>query len=162
MSMITKESLRDLYDYQDGKLFWKVNKGTAKIGDEVGYFTGRYFATKLNGKRQQVSRLIYMYHHGNMPEIVDHINGNTSDNRIENLREATALGNNHNRSIAKNNKSGIKGVFFSNQMNKWKTQITINYKQIHLGYYDDKDLAELVVSEARNKYHKSFACDGRR
>jgi len=162
MSMVTKEFLRDLYDYQDGKLFWKVDKGSARIGDKVGYFDGRYFAAKLNGKRQQVSRLIYMYHYGYMPKIVDHINGNTSDNRIENLREATASGNNHNRAIAKNNKSGIKGVFFCNQMNKWKTQITINYKQIHLGYYDDKDLAGLVVSEARNKYHKSFACDGRR
>lgn len=162
MSMITKEYLHTLYDYKDGKLFWKVNKGTAKVGDEVGYFDGRYFSCKLNSKKKQVSRLIFTYHYGYEPQIVDHINGNKLDNRIENLRGATSLENNHNRCIAINNKSGIKGVSFSSQMNKWKTQITINYKQIHLGYYEDKDLAELVVSEARNKYHKSFACDGRR
>ena len=157
---VSMDYLKSLYTYKNGELFWKVNKGSVKAGDKVGYFNGRYFVSKLDGKLQQLSRLIFTYHNGYIPKYIDHINGNTKDNRIENLREVTAAQNNHNRAIAKNNKSGVKGLSFSKASKKWKAQIEINYKQIHLGYFVDKELAELVINEARNKYHGQYAFNG--
>jgi hypothetical protein len=150
----------EYFQYEDGKLFWKKNKGVMKVGMEAGSYTQHYKQLKLDGKRYLVSRLVYLMHHGNLPKYVDHINNDTWDNRIENLRAATSLQNNHNRVLSVKNKTGVKGVFWDKNVKKYKAQITYNYKQMHLGFYQDLELAELVVSMAREKYHGKFAHDG--
>lgn len=149
------------FECKDGKLVWK--KDTYRkhtVGKEAGSSNGRYLQVKLLGKKYMVHRVVFALHHGYMPEFIDHINGNTIDNRIENLREASAAQNNHNRSVSARNKSGVKGVSFCNQMKKWKAQITLQYKQMHLGYFEMLSDAEAAVKTMREKLHGNFAFDG--
>ena len=88
----------------------------------------------------------------------DHINGNGLDNRKENLRICTVTENNRNRPIRRQNSSGYKGVCFSHCKSKpWAARITVNYKDIKIGYFLTKELAALAYNEAARKYHGEFA-----
>ena len=69
---------------------------------------------------------------------VDHIDNNTHNNNLINLRFATPAQNQHNRSINNNNTSGTKGVCWDKTNNRWKAQICINGKTIHLGLIYEK------------------------
>ena len=77
---------------------------------------------------------------------VDHIKHNKRDNRKSQLRIVTDSQSNMNRGLASNNTSGITGVRFTGQNNKWQAYIGVNGELIHLGYFDDK----LKAIEARN------------
>lgn len=75
--------------------------------------------------------------HGNEDLLIDHINRNTLDNRKSNLRLANKSENGFNGKIRKNNTSGVMGVTWKYDKQKWKAYVTPNGKQIHLGYFDD-------------------------
>ena len=96
-----------------------------------------------------------------MPKFIDHIDGNPSNNKIENLREATNNQNQHNKTINSNNKSGIKNVHWSNSMKKWCVQITINKKIQTIGFYEALEMADLAAQKARNNLHKEYANHGK-
>lgn len=118
---------------------------------------GEYEKIMVLGIRYPSHRLAFFYVHGFMPEIVDHINGDIKDNRIMNLRAATASQNGHNKFIASNNRSGFKGVSWSNQQRKWEAYITVNYKRTRLGFFRNKDDAAKAVMSAREKMVGEFA-----
>lgn len=88
---------------------------------------------------------------------IDHINHNVKDNRKRNLRICTTQQNNFNTVISKNNTSGFKGVFWNKEKKKWNARIMINYKNIHLGYFDDIEEAEKVRKDAELKYFGEYA-----
>jgi hypothetical protein len=156
---ITKEILNFLFDYKNGELYWKFSlsskspKGT--IAGTIKH--DKYRRIGLNKKPYLAHRLIFMMHHGYLPEIVDHIDGNRLNNRIENLREATQSQNCQNQKIPTNNTSGYKNVRWNARKKKWFVNIRVNKKDIHIGYFADIELADLVAQEARNKYHGKFA-----
>lgn len=160
---VTQELLHKLFEYRDGELYWKVSRGRlAKVGDKAGWISKKgYLNTKINGKCYLNHRLIFLMHYGYLPEMLDHKDTNTLNNRIENLREATRSQNNRNVKLRKDNTSGIKGVSWFKKSKKWLAQVTINKKQVYLGLYEDLELAELVATEARNKYHGEFANHGK-
>ena len=85
----------------------------------------------------------------------DHINCNKTDNRKENLRVCTRLQNKKNNPLMKNNKTGYKGVSINN--NRYKVKISVNKKQIHLGYFDKVEDAAKTYNLAALKYHGKFA-----
>ena len=85
----------------------------------------------------------------------DHINCNKIDNRKENLRVCTRLQNKKNNPLMKNNKTGYKGVSINN--NRYKVKISVNKKQIHLGYFDKVEDAAKTYNLAALKYHGKFA-----
>jgi hypothetical protein len=70
---------------------------------------------------------------------VDHIDNNRSNNHITNIRWATGKENNQNKSLSSKNTSGVKGVYWNKNTNKWKAQIEINGKRINLGSFMNKD-----------------------
>ncbi len=70
---------------------------------------------------------------------VDHIDNNKLNNKLANLRWVTKSQNNQNRLLYKNNKSGTKGVRWTEENQKWRAYIKINGKQIHLGYFINKE-----------------------
>jgi hypothetical protein len=157
-SILTQELVQSLFEYKDGELYWKVNKGSAKIGDKTGslHHSG-YLCIQINSKTYLAHRVIFLYHHGFLPQYIDHIDGNKSNNKIENLREATIQQNGFNTKLYKTSTSGIKGVDWSKKAKKWQVRVQINNKRKYFGIYENIELAELVAIEARNKYHGNFA-----
>ncbi|WP_166669632.1 HNH endonuclease [Bacillus thuringiensis] len=84
--------------------------------------------------------------------VVDHINGNSLDNRLDNLRICNQVINGHNRnSLNINNSSGARGVSFHKASGKWRAHIRFKRKQIHLGLFAEKPEAESAVISYRKK-----------
>lgn len=156
--MITQELLHSLFEYKDGILYSKIDrfKTCIRIGSPIGNICLKgYVRTCINYKTYKVHRLIFMMFYGYMPTGLDHINGIKTDNRIENLREATLSENQWNKTKTKRNTSGFKGITLED--GRWRVRIGLNRKNINIGVFDDIELAELVAIEARNKYHGNFA-----
>lgn len=150
----------EVFDCVDGKLFWKINTNKSKslIGRQAGCNKGHAYGTVcLDRKSYCVHRVIYCMHTGEWPEIVDHINNDTKDHRIENLRAATDTQNKFNKPAQANNKSGVKNVCWSTAHKKWAVQVQAHGKRVFSRLFADLELAELVAEEARRKYHGKFA-----
>ena len=149
-----------LFEYRDGVLYWKNPTNPAKTprGSIAGYVGKRgYTHIQYARKIYKAHRLIFLMFRGYMANIIDHIDGNTSNNRPENLRAATHLGNAQNAKKRKDNTSGVKNVCWHKRLNKWGVALSVNNKIRHFGYFEDLELAALVASEARDKYHGEFA-----
>ena len=158
---LTKDYLHQIFEYKDGNLYWKINKGVAKTGDITGCFSpSGYLNTTINRKTYRTHRLIFMWHYGFFPEEIDHEDGNSLNNRIENLRPANRGENCRNRTLTNKNKSGIKGVSWCKDRNKWRVQLQINGKKLNFGDYNDIDYAKFIADAMRYKYHKEFANHG--
>ena len=105
-----QETIRKLFEYRDGALYWRKKKPPkVSAGDRAGcYDNNGYRVVGINRVRYYEHRLIFLYHHGRMPELMDHIDRNPSNNTIENLREVPHSVNMHNRAAWTN--TGHKGV----------------------------------------------------
>lgn len=156
-SMITQERLKELFDYdpETGNLIWNIDRGSNKMrGKIAGYIHSSGYQHVRTGEGQfRAHRLIWIYHYGKEPkEHIDHINGNRSDNRIENLREATRSENMQNRKKAhKNNSVGLIGVQKSGK--KWKAAIRLNTIPIYLGTFDTPEGAHSAYLKAKKELH---------
>lgn len=93
----------------------------------------------------------------NKSEEVDHINGNTLDNRRGNLRLANRFQNAKNRRRDRDSSSGYKGVRFHKASQKWDARITSDGRQIFLGVFDTPEAAHEAYCEAARMYHGEFA-----
>ena len=89
--------------------------------------------------------------------VVDHENQNKLDNRKFNLRFVSKSTNAINSKHNKNNKTGIKGVFFHKKRNKYIAYLTINKKRINFGYFDDLHSATVARLEGELKYFKELS-----
>jgi hypothetical protein len=87
----------------------------------------------------------------------DHKNGNSLDNRKQNLRKGTHAQNLLNKRKGVDNRSGFKGVYWKKQLGKWASQITFNGKQHHLGYFLSSEDAARAYDSAAREYHGEFA-----
>lgn len=88
---------------------------------------------------------------------VDHINGDSLDNRRLNLRVATNAQNNRNRGVSKNNTSGFKGVCWDGQTKKWVAHIETDGRQKKLGRFDTPKAAHAAYCSAAKELHQDFA-----
>ena len=163
MSTVQQRYL-ELFDYADGKLYWREDRGSQKCKGKVAgtLNSNGYIRVRIRelGGAVSVHRVIYCMQHGYMPDFIDHINGNRDDNRIENLRPATKSENKLNTANYANNTSGSKNVSWHKQRQKWGVSISLNYKRKFIGLFEDLELAQLVAMEARNKYHGVYANHG--
>lgn len=87
----------------------------------------------------------------------DHIDRNELNNKKSNLRECTHQENSWNRSLAKNNQSGVIGVYWYKDNKKWRAEVHINKKHIYVYYGDNKEDAIKARLEAEAKYYGKFA-----
>ncbi len=149
------------YDAKTGKLTWKKPqfRSKAKVGAEVGVtrvtqWGKRYRCFFIRGKIYQVHRVIWKMQRHEIPDgyEIDHIDGNSLNNRIDNLRCVTSSENRKNRRMARNNTTGIVGVRQLRYGNKWGAHIKVEGKYIHLGTFDTKESAARARKEAERAH----------
>jgi hypothetical protein len=137
------EAVIDTEDYERCKQFkWKLNRDLKKNDFRVASCKGGYLGPFIMRKKL-------------MSKEVDHIDGNTLDNRKQNLQIITHRQNSLKRKMQKNNTSGYRGVV--QNKNKWISQIGSNGKYYHLGNFDTKEKAALVYNEKAKEFFGEFA-----
>ena len=85
------------------------------------------------------------------------ISNQLRDNKIENLRAATHSENLKNQKLKSSNTSGQKNVGWAKREQRWRVRLTVDGKDKHIGYFKDRELADLVAMEACNLHHKEFS-----
>lgn len=163
-------SLKALFicDFPKGQLYWKERGpeyfSSGKIGSEAyavawnKRFAGRKALSSINGagynhgtifgKFYLAHRIIFAMYHGYWPDLIDHKNGDTSDNSIGNLIDVSHLENSKNCKKFSHNTSGITGVTWVTSKGKWKAQIKVKGKNLFLGYFSDINMAKKVRHDA--------------
>lgn len=143
------------YDASTGLFRWK---GVYRRNQSKGWFSGNpdsygYIKIKIFNVPYAAHRLAWLFVYCKFPEMkTDHENGVRTDNRILNLRDVSALENNRNKRISKNNTTGATGVVFSSRSGKFTATIKVNGKRIHLGSFSLKEEAIATRKAAEKKY----------
>ena len=123
---------KDLFEYRDGNLYWKAKTSPTSrvnIGDMVGYKTwNKYIIAGIDGKKEKVHRIIWQMFNGSIDKgkVIDHINNNPSDNRIENLQCITQ---------AQNIQRRVDGSGATKIGKKWRAQRQVNKVMHYFGTY---------------------------
>lgn len=164
---ITQEELKQLlhYDPDTGMFMWKVTRGGVKIDDIAGHKciknTKFYVIIGLNNRIYRAHRLAWFYMTGYWPDEVDHEDGNGTNNKWDNLRDVDRQGNCRNMRLHNHNTSGLSGVSWRSQRNKWRSYITVNNKQMNLGHYNDFFEAVCIRKSTENKlgFHGNHGSD---
>lgn len=168
-----KEYLNECFALVDGVLFWK-ERPRSHFKTERGFNTfnaqkaGRvagcnslhgdalYSKVRLNKKLYLGHRLVWIMHHGEIPEgmEIDHIDHNGINNKIDNLRLVDSCGNKTNRTMVSSNTSGCMGVYLNKKINKWIAEIVVNKQYYGLGSYVNK--ADAVAARKEAEVHFKF------
>lgn len=159
------------YEPETGKLFWKerprgmfgAEKQSAmqnaaiwngkNAGKEACSETANgYLETSIFRRRVLAHRAIWKIVHGVDPQVIDHIDGDKRNNRIENLRNVSQIENGQNHVRRRNNTSGVMGVRWDDRRLKWHTRINLKYRSIFLGYFVSFDDAVAARKAAEIEY----------
>lgn len=159
---LTAARVRELFDYDpiSGQLIWKVATSSRNpVGSVSGTLTVRgYRFISIDWNRYLAHRIVWLWNNGTMPSgDIDHINGDKSDNRLENLRVANRSQNMSNTGLRRDNSSGYKGVTWHAQSRKWRALIHVNKKQTHLGLFDTPEKAYAAYCAAAKEVFGEFA-----
>lgn len=167
---LTQQRLRELFDYDEasGRLIWKVRPEMP--GSRNAKFAGKPAGTHDSSGHLQISidkklylahRLTWLYHHGPILEgmQIDHINGVRDDNRITNLRLATAYGNARNQRKQAGRSSRFKGVSYHKRLRRWHASIksATDSRKLFLGYFDLEEEAARAYDAAASREYGEFA-----
>lgn len=141
-------ALRKLFDYNPttGDLFW------LESGNKAGslHYSG-YVSVQVNKQRYQAHRIIWALCYGSIPQnmMIDHIDRNRSNNRLDNLRLADDSENQYNRTANKGRE--VKGVYRHNRL--WKAEITADGKRKYLGLFKTPEAAYEAYKKAAKELH---------
>lgn len=131
---------------------------SAAAGSIAGYIENGYVRIFIKHRKFPAHRLAWLWAYGEYPLVMlDHINGNRSDNRIVNLRQATASENSQNVNKAhRDKKSGpLLGAYRNGS--KWRAQICVNGKVKTLGAFSDEQSAHLAYMKEKSKIHPAYS-----
>lgn len=158
---LTQDEVRDIFFY-DPLVGIFIRRKVSKFRPEyLGTFadcnskTG-YKCVSVRHKYYLSHRVAWLYTYGYWPELIDHIDQNKHNNRIDNLRECTRAENVWNMPLPHNNTSGVKGASWSKKSNSWIATISVNRKTTYLGKFPTKELAGEAYEAAVNKYRGHF------
>lgn len=153
----TAEDAHRLFEHRDGELFWKIKPArNVNVGDMVGKNASFFKQLRYKRKTYKVHRLIWLMFVGDPGDLViDHIDMNPLNNRLENLRLANAQQNQANRLASRTSKSGIKGVRLVG--NRWHANITVNGRTKLLGTFNTPELAVSAYRDAARNAFGEFA-----
>jgi DNA-directed RNA polymerase subunit N (RpoN/RPB10) len=151
---MTQQQLLDTFEYRDGELYWKkdiyrkIKKGmkAGTIKNDTGYVI-----ICVKRTLYRAHRLIWTMFNGEIPEgkLLDHIDRNRSNNRIENLRLVTISENARNSKRYVTNTTGVRGVYYDKGMKKYCARIyKAPYEVVILGYSESLEEAARMRREA--------------
>ena len=155
--------VRQYFDYnpETGELRWRIGSRRRAAGSIAGTpakSEKNRVIVGFQGKTYKAHTIIWAYQTGKWCDNqIDHINENPSDNRWNNLREATKSQNMMNISKIISNTSGYKGVGFHKKRKKWRAYIKADGKFYHLGLFETKEEAADAYQNAAKKLHGLFA-----
>lgn len=161
----TRKQRLEIWQRANGLLEYKWGTGTLRWrsdGREVtGFSTEGYRRVKIDGKQYQAHRIAWLLHYGDWPsDMIDHFNGDKSDNRIENLRVVNASENGRNRRRGTNSRSGVIGVGWAPRHKAWRAYIKTPTVNVHLGYFKSFDDA-ITARKAAERAHGYSPFHGR-
>jgi hypothetical protein len=167
-SKITKTGLFNIYNIYDNyieikfsnapEIFIIDNESLNKIIDYQWYPKRSKWSTYCSGYVNKKVLVLHRYiMNAQEKQYVDHIDKNTFNTRLSNLRFVTNQQNGFNRQLGKNNKSGIMGVSWFELKNKWHVQIKFNYQKIYLGIYENMEDAIVARLKAEKLYFGEFS-----
>lgn len=163
MTDITPERLRHIFNYHnDGYLIWKIKpRYNVNIGDKAGWLRpDGYRGIMIDRKSYLSHRLIFCFHFGYFPTRLDHIDGDTGNNKVENLRAVTAEQNNYNAKKPRNNTSGLKGLTYEKRWGgSWYGRVTADGER-HIFHNGDKFEVCCFIHSTRNQLHRDYANHG--
>jgi len=161
--MVTQEQLQKIFSYKDGNLYWEiVTCSKLKVGQKAGWSGKKgYLYSRVGYKSYAIHRLIWIFHNGNIEDgkIIDHIDRNILNNKIENLRLATHSQNNQNSAKKSTNSSGFKNVYWSTEKSRWIAKCDVNGITKYGGAYKSLNDAVQAAILLRKKFHAEFAQD---
>ncbi len=175
----SKEVLEQLLDYEPdtGRLYWKPRPASMFASEQASRtwntrYAGKEAFTSLDrkgyvqagifNKVYRAHRVIWALVHGDADGHIDHINGNRSDNRLDNLRLVSRKENQRNQKLHSDNTSGVNGVSWKKNRGKWQAYCHIDRKYIHLGLFDTKTeaIAARKAALVMLEYHPNHGRKG--
>jgi hypothetical protein len=158
---LTHARLKSLvhYDPETGIFTAIKTRGRVLAGKPIGVRMGRgYLSHEIGGRTYLLHRLAWLYMTGEWPpEQVDHRDENKAHNAWINLRAATNAQNQRNIRASKANTSGHRGVCWHGRIKKWQARIRVDYKLIHLGYFESIEDAVAARRAAEARHFGDFA-----
>jgi hypothetical protein len=150
------------YDPDTGNLCWRVKRGKCAAGKIITCLNGSgYIVVRVDNVLLRAHRAAWAMTYNEWPEgEIDHINGNPSDNRLENLRIASREENMRNTKKPITNKSGFKGVSWHEVCGCWQAHIRCDSRNYYLGLFDTAESAHEAYKEASTRLHGIFSCHG--
>lgn len=147
------------YDPDTGIFTRRVARGRYPAGSVAGCSDHYgYQVIRIDDVLYKAHRLAWLYMTGEWPhDDIDHINGQPSDNRFSNLRQASAAQNLANRGLQKNNTTGVTGVYWERSSGKWMAGIMVGQRSINLGLHETFEGARSARRRAEEKYFGEFA-----
>lgn len=148
--LVWKKRPRHLFSSDNAMNAWNARyAGTPALAslDTAGYQQG-----SLLNRKVRKHRVIWQLMTGEVPDVIDHINGVKTDNRWRNIRNVSLAENHKNSGIPRDNKSGQLGVHWDRRRRKWIAKITVSRKIIHLGTHAEKADAVFARKAAERLY----------
>ena len=144
----------EVYDFQ--------NKMFINIRDRGNGYLCVNLRDSVENKKMTISihkllAICYIPNPANLP-FIDHIDRNTLNNAISNLRWCTNQTNQMNKQKSQNKSSKYKGVYWNKRKSKWQVGIKLNGKSIFLGLFQNEDEAALAYNSKALELFKEFAC----
>jgi hypothetical protein len=180
------ERLKELltYDETSGALTWKAREPSSfadtprrsasersalwnvlRAGQPAGSLSkSGYVTIMLDGIGYKTHRVIWKMMTGEDPITIDHVSGDRSDNRWENLRDVSMRVNATNKRLYASNKSGVPGVSLHKRDNVWQARINVaSGIEVHLGSFDTRAeaVAARIAGEILLSYHQNHGAPDR-
>lgn len=155
--MLTADRLREVLAYEDGVFRWVRPRGKRAAGAVAGTINVLgYVVICIDSRQYYAHRLAWLYVHGEWPKgEIDHRDMCKSNNKIENLRDATRSENNANRGTQRPGR--LKGTTWHKRAGRWMASIQVKGRNVYLGLHDTEEAAHAAYLAAAKEHYGDFA-----
>lgn len=153
------QRVRDRFDYEPetGRLIRRKRSGTAPAGYAAVTVMLGYGFVSFDGVQIQVHRVVWLHQQGDWPSgVIDHIDGDPLNNRIENLRDVPQAVNSQNQRRARvdNRSTGVLGAYLRKDTGRYTSRIKVKGRYLSLGQFDTLEEAHEAYIAAKRKHHE--------